>query len=220
MQELIEQERFEVEVLARLNSRRLLDPLILGGGTMLRLCHGLNRYSVDIDFWFKKGTRHAAYFKKLKQLLGGFYQVTDAHEKYFTMLFEFRSTKYPRRMKIEIRKVKEEFQYQPMIAFSKYSNVQVSLQALTLDQMMRNKIGALLSRGEIRDCFDIEFMIRRGVKLQASRKELQEIQKKIESFKKLDFSVKLAALLESTDRQYYNQNGFQYLNGHIQSLLA
>ncbi len=51
MQDLIQHEQFELEVLDRLNSGRLLTNLIFGGGTMLRLCHGLDRYSVDLDFW-------------------------------------------------------------------------------------------------------------------------------------------------------------------------
>ena len=42
----------EIEVLDKLNSAKLLDPLVFGGDTMLRLCHELNRYSVDLDFWF------------------------------------------------------------------------------------------------------------------------------------------------------------------------
>ena len=51
MQDLIEQERFEIEVLDRLNSGRFLRIFIFCGGTMLRLCHGLDRFSLDLDFW-------------------------------------------------------------------------------------------------------------------------------------------------------------------------
>jgi predicted nucleotidyltransferase component of viral defense system len=51
MQDLIKQEQFEIEVLDRLKSGRFLDNLIFTGGTMLRLCYGLNRFSVDLDFW-------------------------------------------------------------------------------------------------------------------------------------------------------------------------
>ena len=47
-------EIFEIEVLDRMKSARMLDPLVFGGETMLRLCHDLNRYSVDLDFWFLK----------------------------------------------------------------------------------------------------------------------------------------------------------------------
>lgn len=50
MQDLIMQERFEMEVLDKLNSSKILPKLVFTGGTMLRLCHGLNRYSADLDF--------------------------------------------------------------------------------------------------------------------------------------------------------------------------
>ena len=49
-------EAFEIEVLDRLSSAKLLDPLVFGGGTMLRLCYELKRYSVDLDFWFVRKT--------------------------------------------------------------------------------------------------------------------------------------------------------------------
>ena len=55
MQDLIKQEQFELEVLDRLKSGRFLDRLVFGGGTMLRLCFGLDRYSVDLDFWLLRG---------------------------------------------------------------------------------------------------------------------------------------------------------------------
>jgi len=50
MQDLIMQERFELEVLDRLNSGKFLTHIVFCGGTMLRLCHNLNRFSVDLDF--------------------------------------------------------------------------------------------------------------------------------------------------------------------------
>ena len=54
MQDLIKQEIFELEVLEKLKNNRILEPLVFVGGTMLRLCHDLNRYSVDLDFWLIK----------------------------------------------------------------------------------------------------------------------------------------------------------------------
>ena len=42
---------------------------------------------------------------------------------------------------------------------------QVIVRTLTLEQMMKNKIDALLDRHEIRDAFDIEFLLRSGVLL-------------------------------------------------------
>ena len=59
-------EIFEIEVLDRMKSARLLNPLVFGGGTMLRLCYELNRYSVDLDFWFTKKVTQDDYFDKFR----------------------------------------------------------------------------------------------------------------------------------------------------------
>lgn len=55
MEELIKLEKFEIEVLEYLNSGKFLDNLVFVGGTMLRLCDGLNRFSNGLDFWVIKG---------------------------------------------------------------------------------------------------------------------------------------------------------------------
>ena len=70
-------EVFEIEVLEKMNSAKLLEPLVFGGGTMLRLCHDLNRYSVDLDFWFVRKTTDTTYFDKMHRMLKNNYEITD-----------------------------------------------------------------------------------------------------------------------------------------------
>jgi hypothetical protein len=65
MDSLKQHELFEIEVLDRMRSYKMLDPVVFGGGTMLRLCHQLNRYSADLDFWFVRQTDQDKYFSKL-----------------------------------------------------------------------------------------------------------------------------------------------------------
>jgi hypothetical protein len=137
-------EVFEIEVLDKLNSAKLLDPLVFGGGTMLRL------------------------FK--------------------------------------------ECDYQTKIAFSRFSTKQVLLKAHSLEQTMKNKIEAFLDRGEIRDCFDIEFMLRRGTAFpELSAKRVNDLRKKTNGFKGKDFKVKLGSIVDNNTRVYYVQNRFSYL---------
>ena len=62
-------EIFEIEVLERMKSAKLLEPLVFGGGTMLRLCHELNRYSTDLDFWFIKNISENDYYDLRKEIL-------------------------------------------------------------------------------------------------------------------------------------------------------
>ena len=205
-------EVFEIEVLDKLNSAKLLDPLVFGGGTMLRLCHELDRYSVDLDFWFIRKTSQPAFFERLRTVLAEDYEITDAQIKHFTVLVEIRSSTYPKRLKIEIRREQKKCDFQTKIAFSRFSTQQVMLRAHTLDQTMKNKIDALLDRGEIRDCFDIEFMLRRGTKLpDLSINQVQSLLKRTTGFKDKDFKVKLGSIVDSDTRIYYAQNRFSYL---------
>jgi len=125
----------------------------------------LNRYSVDLDFWFVKKIPKKGFFETGLKTFEKDYEIIDAQMKHYTILFELRSARYPKRLKIEVRREPKECDYQQKIAFSRFSTRQVMLKAHTLDQTMKNKIEAFLDRGEIRDCFDIEFMLRRGIEI-------------------------------------------------------
>jgi len=212
-------EAFEIEILDKMNSAKVLEPLVFGGGSMLRLCHELNRYSVDLDFWFIKGIDQQKYFHSIQNALEKDYEITDAEIKHYTLLFELRSNEYPKRLKIEIRRELKECDYRNKIAFSKSSTRQVLVRAHTLEQTMKNKIMAFLNRGEIRDCFDIEFLIRRGIELPIrSSRELAELQRKISRFKDIDFRVKLGSILEKNIRDYYVENKFSFLEEKLTSM--
>ncbi len=209
-------EEFEIEVLDKLNSAKLLEPLVFGGGSMLRLCHELNRYSVDLDFWFVKKVPAQDYYKKFRSAILKDYEITDSKINHYTLLFEFRSTSYPKRLKIEIRREIKDCDHQEKIAFSKFSTKQVLLKAHTLDQTMKNKIDAFLDRGEIRDCFDIEFLLRRGIELpDLTGKKSIEFREKLANFKDIDFKVKLGSILENDMRNYYIVNRFSYLESKL-----
>ena len=200
---LRQHELFEIEVLEKMNSAKMLEPLVFGGGTMLRLCHDLNRYSVGLDFWFIKEISQKDLFDKGRKVLTKDYEITDAQMKHFTILLELRSAQYPKRLKIEIRREQKECDYQQTIAFSRYSTRQVLLKTHTLDQTMENKIKAFLDRGEIRDCFDIEFLLRRGVAILFRDKgQFIAFQKKVDLLKDRDFKVKLGSILEEDIREY------------------
>jgi len=69
MNDLIQQEIFEIEVLTWLKNKGFLRNLIFGGGTMLRLCYNLKRYSVDLDFWTYRVDKIDQFFINLKDSL-------------------------------------------------------------------------------------------------------------------------------------------------------
>jgi predicted nucleotidyltransferase component of viral defense system len=219
MRDLIKQEQFEIEVLDKLKSGKFLDVLIFTGGTMLRLCYGLNRYSVDLDFWLYKEIDLNNYFNKLKEFLNRYYTIKDAENKFYTMLFEIKSIDYPRSLKIEIRKKLEKVKTEISIAYSKYSNKQVLVRTLALEEVMEAKIRAFLQRKEIRDAFDIEFLLKKGIELRATDKELKEMLKIIKSFKNSDYKVKLGSILEAEERKYYVKENFKILVMKINELV-
>jgi predicted nucleotidyltransferase component of viral defense system len=211
MMTLQKHEIFEIEVLEKLKKSGLLEPLVFGGGTMLRLCHELPRFSVDLDLWFLKETDTNKYFEQLQGALAQYYEITDAAMKFHTLLIEVRSSVYPRRLKIEIRREPKPCDWEVKIAFSRFAIKQVQLRAHTLAQCLSNKIEALQSRDEIRDAFDLEFLLRRGAVLPPLPPETSAaLMEKISSFKEKDFKVTLGSVLEKQLRDYYNQNRFSF----------
>lgn len=214
-------EVFEIETIDALHRGGCLDPLVFGGETMLRLCHELPRYSVDLDFWFIKTVEEDAYFQKVQGLLKKNHDITDAWIKHYTLVFELRNSAYPRRLKIEIRRKIQNCDYQEKIAFSRFSTRQIALKAHTLEQTMKNKVEAFLSRREIRDAFDMEFLLRRGVALPLlDEASLRKLQAGVNRFTDRDFSVTLGSILESDLRNYYASRKFAFLNEKINLALA
>jgi hypothetical protein len=77
---------------------------------------------------------------------------------------------------------------------------------------MQNKIAAFLDRGEVRDGFDIEFLLRRGITLpEMSIDQVTKFKKKLSLFKEMDFKVKLGSIIEEDVRDYYISQKFTFL---------
>ncbi|HOV21521.1 MAG TPA: nucleotidyl transferase AbiEii/AbiGii toxin family protein [bacterium] len=219
MEELIQQEKFEIEVLEYLNSKKYLDKMIFVGETMLRLCYGLNRFSVDLDFWIIKKIKFDKFFLDLKNFLEEKYIIKDCANKFSTILFEISSSEYHRNLKIEIRKEIKKIKYEKAIAFSKFSNIQVLLNSIDLNDMMKFKIESFLSRKEIRDCFDIEFLFKRGIPINLNVKQAKLLLKEIEKLKENDYKIKLGSIIEREVRNYYLKKNFYILKMELMKIL-
>jgi len=219
MQALQDLEKLEIEILELLNSIKVLDYLYFGGGTMMRLCHNLNRYSTDLDFWLDKKSDSKPIYTKCKESLSAAYKLTDSANKKFTLLFELKAPTVPRSLKIEIRKEQTDFNWERKIAFSRFTNKQVMVKALTLNQMMKNKIEALLSRRLIRDAFDIQFLLMRGVELPSTPGKLEQALKIINNFKEQEYKVTLGSILEEKDRKFYLENRFKLLKEELTKII-
>jgi predicted nucleotidyltransferase component of viral defense system len=218
MQDLIKQEQFELEVLDRLKSGRFLDRMVFGGGTMLRLCFGLDRYSVDLDFWLLETDDYTAWFSELQQFLGRFYEIRDAADKFNTLLVELKSPDYPRSLKLEMRKEVKIAGTERAIAYSRFSSVQVYVRTIPLKDMMTSKIDAFLQRKEIRDAYDLEFLVKKGLKVDIAIEKADQIRAAIDNLTRQDYNVKLSSLLEAEQRAHYRQNNFMILKAHLSKL--
>jgi len=220
MQDLKKQEGFELEILDRLNSKKFLNKLVFCGGTMLRLCYGLGRYSLDLDFWVVKDIDFGKLYNDLKMYLAEYYNVVDSANKFYTLLFEIKSSLYPRSLKIEIRKEPKKIMVETSIAYSRHYNIQVMVKHVSLPDMMNAKIHAFLNRKEIRDVYDIEFLYRKGIAINEEKATIAELLKGIERLTNKDYSVKLGSLLEIEQRKYYKEKNFQLLKMHLKDSLT
>lgn len=221
MQDLIKQEQFEMEVLDRLQSGRFLDRLVFGGGTMLRLCYGLDRYSVDLDFWLLEKNKETdfilpAWFSRLREFMARTYEIRDAADKFHTLILELKSPDYPRNLKLEMRKGMKVTKTERAIAYSRYSSVQVYVRTIVLSDMMRSKINAFLQRKEIRDAYDLEFLVKKGVQADIPLKKADQVLTAIAALTRQDYNVKLCSLLEADQRPYYRQNNFRILKSFLE----
>lgn len=208
-------EIFEIEVLDQLKKAGFLGSLVFGGGTMLRLCHELPRYSVDLDFWFSRKTAYKVFFKKLGHWLGAHYELSDIKDKHATLLYEIRGGGRERKLKLEIRKEVLDRGLESKIAFSNYAAKQILVTALSLEESAKRKLLAARERTEIRDFFDLEFLLRKGA-LKIPKKEKARLIDKIRHFTKNDYRVILGSLLEKDLRDHYAKHGFTYLLNAIE----
>ena len=74
---------------------------------------------------------------------------------------------------------------------------------------------AFLDRKEIRDVFDMEFLFKRGIDIDAPIKTLEDILIGIESLTRKDYTIKLGSLLEEEQRSYYINENFKILKSAI-----
>lgn len=226
MKNLQEHERFEMEILDVLRRGRFLDNLVFGGGTMLRLCHQLPRYSVDLDFYLRpQGRVFPAMFSKLaKTFEGTGFEISDHAEKHFTWLIELKNPAAPRKIKIEIRKDDASAQDRETgIAHSIHvPELQVRLNICSLAQMFMNKVRALIGRREIRDAYDLEFLLMRGAGdfFTLNRDDLDRVRSAISGFSNQDYRSKLGSLLPKEERKRITESRFSFLTGALNETIA
>jgi predicted nucleotidyltransferase component of viral defense system len=212
MERLIEHEALQMAMLQWLGSKRFLASLAFGGETMLRLCHELPRYSLGLDFSFFKEESYDGFYNRLYTAFLKDHTISNAQNNNNSIVVEVEGKKGIPALKIEITKTTvSSGSTEEKIAFSPHFPRQILVRGFTLQQMLQNKIISLLTRGEIRDAFDVEFFVRKGVDLNLPEVEKEKVLKKLRGFKKRDFDMKLGGILQPELRDYYRRQRFSYL---------
>jgi predicted nucleotidyltransferase component of viral defense system len=107
--------------------------------------------------------------------------------------------------------VRKEVDIEKSIAYSKYANTQVFLNTVSLKDMMISKVESFNRRKEIRDIFDIEFLLKKGIELPDDNDALKRMVNLIDSLTERDYKVKLGSLLDEEQRKYYIYENFKIL---------
>ncbi len=77
----------------------------------------------------------------------------------------------------------------------------------------------ILDRAEIRDCFDIEFLLRKGVDLpQMDAALVRTFKARLNRFRDRDFKVTLGSILEPDMRSFYISQGFSLLKERLHEI--
>ena len=179
---------------------------------MLRLCHELPRYSLGLEFSFFKEESYDGFYDRLYAGLLRDHDVIDAQNGDHSIIVEVKRKRRMPKLKIAITKtMASPGSTEEKIAFSPHFPIQILVRGFTLQQMLQNKIVSLLSHGEIRDAFDVEFFVRKGIDLSLPEAEKEKVLKRLKGFKKRDFDVKLGGILQPELRDYYRRKKFAYL---------
>jgi predicted nucleotidyltransferase component of viral defense system len=220
MHDLKRHEILEIQTLGALHKSKVLNTLVFGGGSMLRLCFDLPRYSIDLDFCLQtdpsRFKREAPRLDTALAALGAV--LSDRQEKHHSWLWEFRVQGFPRKLKIEIRKESISAARTELgIAHSAHASAQVRLRVLSLKQMWLNKVRALQEHREIRDAYDLEFLtLRRAAAWEdITRDDLQRLIKVLDALKPADYKVTLGSVLDTDERQRVISSRFSYLKSQL-----
>lgn len=158
-----------------LMSRHLYGELVFKGGTALQKAYGLNRFSVDLDFTQVKEWNSKQAVEKIVSGIAGFgYEANIKEIKTIGKTFVIRingplykeSPISASNIRIEISE-RENVLLNPVIKTITpiYSDLQpYSILVMGLDEVLAEKVRAIMTRNKSKDVFDLHFLLKKGVK--------------------------------------------------------
>lgn len=179
------------------------------GGTCLRLVHGINRFSEDLDFDCKK-LDHTRFMQLTDNLLTYLekcgYKV-DAKDKESEKLTAFRRSIYfpellysmhlsgyrEQRFLLKVETQDQEIEYPLETAFLNRCGFLFPLKVAPISVLCAMKVMAVLNRGKGRDFYDLMFL------LQRSEPDYDFLEQKSDICNKAQLVTELIKKIESTD---------------------
>ena len=127
---------------------------------MLYFFHGLDRFSVDLDFDLLDETKENLVFEELRQILQKYGKVKDEANKAKTLYFLLSYGEGEHGVKVEISKRKE---IKNAYEIRNFYGIDVSV--VTLEDAFANKLVAATERKRTanRDFYDILFLFQKGI---------------------------------------------------------
>ena len=212
MKALRDHETYQMAMLQWLASKRFLGSLAFEGGTMLRLCHELPRFSLDMGFCFFKQQNYETFYNRLSRALSQDHDVVDCRNSNSSILVQMPRQPGMPKFEMEFRKcAAPPGTTEEKIAFSPYFPTQVLVRGITLQQTLLSMTQALIDHGDIAYTFDLEFLLRKGTTLNLPSEHRTELMGRLKEFNNNDLHDKLGDLLLPEVRDYYKREGFSYL---------
>ncbi|TRZ54956.1 nucleotidyl transferase AbiEii/AbiGii toxin family protein [archaeon] len=158
-------------------SRNTKDELVFKGGTCLYKFHKLDRFSEDIDFTAKKEIDVDGLLKKITDDLASFgieAHVKDKKKAFNSVMITIKAkghlyngdAKTFASIGVDIN-LKSSVDLEPVLA--KYSPLYTDIPSFSLlvmreEEILAEKIRAIMSRTKARDVYDLWFLLKKGVK--------------------------------------------------------
>lgn len=127
------------------------------GGTAAMMFHGLDRFSVDLDFDLIEEQHEALVFEKVIQIIKQYGVLKEAHKKRFSLFCMISYEDKARNIKVEINRRKFGSRYEIKTYLG------VSMQVMVIEDMFAHKLMAMAERIKVtsRDIYDVWFFLQK-----------------------------------------------------------
>lgn len=172
-------------------SRHTKDQLIFKGGTALQKVYGLNRFSIDLDFTLQKKLKNKTMKRIIEDIkIFGFECEYEREKENLGITFKLKingplydgTEKSKSTLRIEISK-REKILLEPEVKeiVPIYPDLHpYTILIMQLNEILAEKIRAIIVRTKARDVYDLWFLLRKNVKMDENL-----INKKLEFYKKI-----------------------------------